>query len=280
MAAWYSSNTLLDVLVYCSSCTCDDWYDLCLLVPYFLALNLEIYILAHLLCGLLLDVVVTWNGHIYDLAPIRLLLLYDYVWFVAGDMSVSDDWGVPQDSYLPILHWHYLLSILLYEFYIKAGSMCLKLCYCNCYLFGVVSTSPVVWSQVRWFFLMRIVFCTINHDEKHESLWLSIDLFLLDSLVCNTVGLHNSLLFTIVQFAQWFTLYNSTQRLWVQYIVYGLQVLTNSSMEPPSRTTPSLDILFTPPVYKTYIFLQDFSSRDNLMLPVKAVALRLSIKYD
>ena len=31
---------------------------------------------------------------------------------------------------------------------------------------------------------------------------LSIDLFFLGSLVCNTVGLHNSLLFTIVQFAQ------------------------------------------------------------------------------
>ena len=23
----------------------------------------------------------------------------------------------------------------------------------------------IVWSQMRWFFLMRIVFCTINHDE-------------------------------------------------------------------------------------------------------------------
>ena len=80
-------------------------------------------------------------------------------------------------------------------------------------MFDVVSTSPVVWSQMRWFFLMRIVFRAISHDEQHESLGLSIDLFLLDSLVCNTVGLHNSLLFTIVQFAQWFTLYNSTQWL-------------------------------------------------------------------
>ena len=51
-------------------------------------------------------------------------------------------------------------------------------------------------------------------------------------------------------------------------------------MEPPSRTTPNLDTLFTPPVYKTYIFLHDFSSRDNLMLSVKADALRLSINYD
>ena len=75
MAAWYSSNILLDVLLYYSSYTYDDWYDLYLLAPYSLALNLEIYILAHLLCGLLLDVVVTWNGHIYDLAPIRLLCM-------------------------------------------------------------------------------------------------------------------------------------------------------------------------------------------------------------
>ena len=104
MASWYSSNILLDILVYYSSCTYDDWYDLYLLVPYSLSLNLEIYILAHLLCGLPLDVVVTWNGHIHDKAPTRLLLLYDYVWFVAGDMSVSDDWGVPQDSCLLILH--------------------------------------------------------------------------------------------------------------------------------------------------------------------------------
>ena len=68
--------------------------------------------LLHLLCGLLLDVVVTWNGHIYDLAPIRLLLLYDYVWFVARDMSVSDDWGVPQDSCLLILHHSFRLMLI------------------------------------------------------------------------------------------------------------------------------------------------------------------------
>ena len=68
--------------------------------------------LACLLCGLLLDVVVTWNGHIYDLAPIRLLLMYDYVWFVEGDMSVSDDWGVPQDSCLLILYNSFRLMLI------------------------------------------------------------------------------------------------------------------------------------------------------------------------
>ena len=41
-------------------------------------------------------------------------------------------------------------------------------------IFVVVSTSSVVWSQVRRFFLMRKVFQAINHDEQHESLWLSI----------------------------------------------------------------------------------------------------------
>ena len=110
--ALYSSKILLDVLVYYSSCTYDDWYDLYFLVPYSLALNLEIYILAHLLCGPLLDAVVTWNGHIYDLAPIRLILLYDYVWFVAEDMSVSEDWEVPQDRCLLILHHSFRLMLI------------------------------------------------------------------------------------------------------------------------------------------------------------------------
>ena len=64
------------------------------------------------LCGLLMDVVVTWNGHIYDLAPIRLLLQYDFVWFVAGDISVSDDWGVPWDSCLLILHHSFRLILI------------------------------------------------------------------------------------------------------------------------------------------------------------------------
>ena len=68
--------------------------------------------LAHLLCGLLLDVVITWNGHIHVLAPIRLLLLYDYIQFVAGDMSVSDDCGVPQDSCLLILHHSFRLMLI------------------------------------------------------------------------------------------------------------------------------------------------------------------------
>ena len=77
MVAWYSSNILLDVLFFYFSCTYDEWYDFYLLVPYSLALNLELCILPHLLCGLLLDVVITWNGHIYDLASIRLCLVFN-----------------------------------------------------------------------------------------------------------------------------------------------------------------------------------------------------------
>ena len=33
---------------------------------------------------------------------------------------------------------------------------------------NVVSTSAVVWSQVRQFFLLRNVFHAINHDEMKE----------------------------------------------------------------------------------------------------------------
>ena len=44
-------------------------------------------------------------------------------------------------------------------------------------------------------------------------------------------------------------------------------------MEPPSRTTPYLDTLLTPPVYKACIFHQDFSSRDSLMHTVKVTPL-------
>ena len=45
----------------------------------------------------------------------------------------------------------------------------------------MVSTSSVVWSQVRQFFLVRNVFCTINHDEQRESLWLSLMLIIHES---------------------------------------------------------------------------------------------------
>ena len=58
------------------------------------------------------------------------------------------------------------------------------------------------------------------------------------------------------------------------------QVHPISWMEPPSRTVPYLDTLFTPPVYKTCIFHQDFSSRDSLVHTIKVNTLKLSVNYD
>ena len=45
---------------------------------------------------------------------------------------------------------------------------------CSDYRFVVVSTSSVVWSQVRHFFLLEYICHAINHDEQNESLWLSL----------------------------------------------------------------------------------------------------------
>ena len=55
----------------------------------------------------------------------------------------------------------------------------------------MVSTSPVVWSQVRRSFLLSNVFCTINHDGiiQHKSIDLSFGLFpyIYYYLVCTRV---------------------------------------------------------------------------------------------
>ena len=53
----------------------DDWHDLYSLILHPLALNLEVCVLTHLLCGLLPDVMVTWYSHIYDDIPVHLFLL-------------------------------------------------------------------------------------------------------------------------------------------------------------------------------------------------------------
>ena len=63
-------------------------------------------------------------------------------------------------------------------------------------------------------------------------------------------------------------------------IIHSSQVHPISWMELPSWTAPYLDTLFTPPVYKTCIFHQDFSSRDSLMPTVKVHNLELSSNYD
>ena len=92
MGPWDFSYVGLDISINYPSCTYDDWYDFYFLVAHSLALNLGICVLAHLLCGLPLDVVVTWYGYIYDNTPIGPLLLYYQVWFIAWDVSICDDW--------------------------------------------------------------------------------------------------------------------------------------------------------------------------------------------
>ena len=89
---WDFSYVGLDIYINYPSGTYDDWYDFYFLVPYSLALNLEIYVLTHLLCGLPLDVIVTWYGYICDDIPVGLLLLYYWVWLIAWDVSICDDW--------------------------------------------------------------------------------------------------------------------------------------------------------------------------------------------
>ena len=69
MLAWYLLKVALNALLHYSSSTYDDWYYLYLLFPHSLALYLEIYILAHLCSGLLLDIVVTWDIHINYQTP-------------------------------------------------------------------------------------------------------------------------------------------------------------------------------------------------------------------
>ena len=61
-------------------------------------------------------------------------------------------------TYIP-----YKNMTLPFSFYYTSSTIGQVLCVLG--YFVVVSTSSVVWSQVRQFFLMRNVFCTINHDE-------------------------------------------------------------------------------------------------------------------
>ena len=105
MAAWYSPNKLCDVLVYYSSCTYDDWYDLYLLVPYSLTLNLEIYILAHLLCGLLLDVVTSM------------------IWFLLDFLSCMTMSGLLQGTCLSVMIGE-SLRIAAFSFSITCSGLC------------------------------------------------------------------------------------------------------------------------------------------------------------
>ena len=68
--------------------------------------------------------------------------------------------------------------------------MCLK----YKFVMVVVSTSLVVWSQVRQFFILEY-FCTINYDEIREPLWLSLMFY--SMYVQYASDLYNSSMFTI-----------------------------------------------------------------------------------
>ena len=112
MFAWYFQEVLLDNLFNNSCCSYYDWYHLYLLIPHSLGYYLEIYIIVQLLCGCHLDIVVIWYCHIYDHAYVWVFLLYDYVWFVAGDMSIHFYIGVPLDGSLIILHYSFLIVLV------------------------------------------------------------------------------------------------------------------------------------------------------------------------
>ena len=68
--------------------------------------------------------------------------------------------------------------------------MCLK----YEFVMVVVSTSSVVWSQVRQFFILEY-FHAINHDEIREPLWLSLMFY--SMYVQYASELHISSMFTI-----------------------------------------------------------------------------------
>ena len=119
MLAWYLLEVALNALLYYSCGNDDYWYYLYLLVPHSLAFYLEIYILAHLLSGFLLDVVFIWDSHINYQTPFSVFLLYYNVCLVAWDIPICFDLVVPQDGCLLILHysfWIVLIPVLYIHF--------------------------------------------------------------------------------------------------------------------------------------------------------------------
>ena len=131
-------------------------------------------------------------------------------------------------------------------------------------------------------------FCAINHDEMNRVLLVVFNSFIITCfIIVQSCTVFQSC--TIIQCyttAQSSNIIKFTSSNNIQFIssnniqFISSQVHTKNSMDPPSRTAPYLDTLFTPPVYKTCIFHQDFFSRDSLMLTVKVNTLKLSANYD
>ena len=119
----------------------------------------------------------------------------------------------------------------------------------------------------KWDGSLFLDFCTINHDEINRVLLVVFNIFIITFLII--VQRLTISVFTV-------PLTQCSQVL----ILHSSQVHPISWMELLSWTAPYLDTIFTPPVYKTCIFHQDFSSRDSLMPTVKVNTLKLSINYD
>ena len=126
-------------------------------------------------------------------------------------------------------------------------------------------------------------FHAINHDEINRVLLIVFNSFIITCLIivqsCTifqscTINQYCTIVqcYTIVQSSNIIKFTNSNN---IQFISSQFHLAT--WMEHPSRTAPHLDTLFTPPVYKTCIFHQDFSSRDSLMLPNKVNTFKLSV---
>ena len=64
--------------------------------------------------------------------------------------------------------WHFLLLIYIKVLQVVKFSYVIRFEFLKL----VVSTSSVVWSQVRWFFILEY-FCAINHGEKVKSFRIS-----------------------------------------------------------------------------------------------------------
>ena len=106
----------------------------------------------------------------------------------------------------------------------------------------VVSTSWVVWSQ--WDSSLFLDFCTINHGEINKVLWVVFSSFIITCLnivQVYTIPMSNSSQVPIIHSSQ-------------VPILHSSQVHPISWMELSSWTAPYLDVLFTPPVCKTYTF--------------------------
>ena len=147
----------------------------------------------------------------------------------------------------------------------------------------MVSTSSVVWSQVRWFFILEY-YCAINHDERIKSFRISSIIYCLycyDPILYNVSELHNSSMFTIVQYCTMFTIaqlyivhkFNSIQFTVTQS---SLNHLNGASLQDNSHLRYTL---YTSSVQDLHLPLRFLLQRQSLAY-YQGNTLELSISYD